>query len=442
MAGHVSGAPNPLGREVTAVEDLPATAAETSAERPWPLRLLSAKMKDYIDRMSAVWIEGQIIELNHRGRASYLTLRDTDVEMSLPVQVWRNVLDACETPLEPGSRVVVQVKADFWAKTGRLSMRAGAIRAVGLGELLARIELLRRQLGQEGLFDPDRKQSLPFLPERIGLITGRNSDAEKDVIRNARLRWPAVEFDVRHTAVQGADAVPQITRALAELDADPAVDVIVIARGGGSLEDLLPFSNETLVRAAAQAATPLVSAIGHENDRPILDEVADLRASTPTDAAKRIVPDMAQEIAGIRQSRAALERAVTLFIDGELRRLAEVRSRPALAAPATQLDERERLVADLRDRSARAASTRLDAGAREIAHLRAQVIALSPQKTLERGYAVVTADDGRILRDADEARPGEGIGVRLARGRLTATITDTGNPDTGEPGTTTTTQEQ
>ncbi|MCM1014139.1 MULTISPECIES: exodeoxyribonuclease VII large subunit [unclassified Brevibacterium] len=422
MAQRISGTPGTLGESVDP-QELPATAAETTAENPWPLSVLSNKMKSYIDRMSSVWIEGQVVELNHRGKASYLTLRDTDVEMSLPVQIWKNVLDRTGAQLSEGSHVVANLKADFWTKTGRLTMRANDIRAVGLGELLARLERLKKQLAAEGLFDPNRKKRLPFLPNRIGLITGRDSDAQKDVVRNVHLRWPAAEFEIRNTAVQGPDAVPGVMKNLAELDADPSIDVIVIARGGGSMEDLLPFSNEALVRAVSNAQTPVVSAIGHEADRPILDEVADLRASTPTDAAKRIVPDVAEEAMGILNARAMLDSAVNRIIDREQEMLTAVRSRPVLAEPQTIVDAREDELLMLRRRSLQAMFGQLNQGQNEINHLRSQARSLSPLRTLERGYAVVQTDSGQAVRDADEVHTGSTVHIRVARGRFDAEVT-------------------
>ncbi len=422
MAQRISGTPGTLGENVDP-QELPATAAETTAENPWPLSVLSNKMKSYIDRMSSVWIEGQVVELNHRGKASYLTLRDTDVEMSLPVQIWKNVLDRTGAQLSEGSHVVANLKADFWTKTGRLTMRANDIRAVGLGELLARLERLKKQLAAEGLFDPARKKRLPFLPNRIGLITGRDSDAQKDVVRNVHLRWPAAEFEIRNTAVQGPDAVPGVMKNLAELDADPTIDVIVIARGGGSMEDLLPFSNEALVRAVSNAQTPVVSAIGHEADRPILDEVADLRASTPTDAAKRIVPDVAEEAMGILNARAMLDAAVNRIIDREQEMLTAVRSRPVLAEPQTMVDAREDELLMLRRRSLQAMFGQLNQGQNEINHLRSQARSLSPLRTLERGYAVVQTDSGQAVRDADEVHTGSTVHIRVARGRFDAEVT-------------------
>ncbi|KZE22093.1 exodeoxyribonuclease VII large subunit [Brevibacterium casei] len=422
MAQRISGTPGTLGESVDP-QELPATAAETTAENPWPLSLLSNKMKTYIDRMSSVWVEGQVVELNHRGKASYLTLRDTDVEMSLAVQIWKNVLDRTGAELSEGSHVVANLKADFWTKTGRLTMRANHIRAVGLGELLARLERLKKQLAAEGLFDPARKKRLPFLPNRIGLITGRDSDAQKDVVRNVHIRWPAAEFEIRNTAVQGPDAVPGVMKNLAELDADPEVDVIVIARGGGSMEDLLPFSNEALVRAVSNATTPVVSAIGHEADRPILDEVADLRASTPTDAAKRIVPDVAEEALGILNARALLDAAVNRIVDREQEMLTAVRSRPVLAEPQTMVDAREDELRVIRRRSLQATIGLVGNAQNEITHLRSQARSLSPLRTLERGYAVVQTANGTAVRDAAEVEVGSPIHVRVARGRFDADVT-------------------
>ena len=437
MAQRISGTPGTLGESVEPKE-LAATAAETTAENPWPLSLLSSKMKSYIDRMSSVWIEGQVVELNHRGKASYLTLRDSDVEMSLPVQIWRNVLERTGAPLTEGSHVVANLKADFWAKTGRLTMRANDIRAVGLGELLARLERLKKQLAAEGLFDPGRKLRLPFLPNRIGLITGRDSDAQKDVVRNVHLRWPAAQFEIRNCAVQGPDAVPGVMRNLAELDEDPQIDVIVIARGGGSMEDLLPFSNEAMVRAVSDARTPVVSAIGHEADRPILDEVADMRASTPTDAAKRIVPDVAEEGMNLLRARAELEAAVNRILDREQEMLTAVRSRPVLAEPQTLITAHENELATVRRRSLQATNGLVLQAQNEIHHLRSQARSLSPLRTLERGYAVVQTDAGQAVRDAADVAAGDTVHVRVAQGRFDAEITETtpepDSPATDSPG--------
>lgn len=395
-----------------------ATAAGTSAENPWPLSRLAENLKAHIERAPATWIEGQLIEVNIRGGHAFATMRDLEVEYSLPLTVWSSVLRRLQDRPEIGSRVVAHVKPSFFLKTGRLSMNVSDLRPVGLGDLLARLDRLRRRLGEEGLFDPSRKRPLPFLPRRIGLITGQHSDAEKDVLRNATLRWPAVDFAVRHCAVQGPRCVPEVLAALEELDADPNVDVIVIARGGGALEDLLGFSDERLVRAVAAARTPVVSAIGHEADRPLLDDVADLRASTPTDAAKRIVPEVAEERARIAEGRRLARRALELQLARAASDLQTLRSRPVLADPDGMVRVRAEEVVRLRERAHLATRNRVSRAADEITHLAARVRSLSPQLTLDRGYSVLQRADGTVIRTPDDAPAGTELMARLATGRL------------------------
>lgn len=400
-------------------------AGQTTPDNPWPLHLLSNKMHEYIARCVPTWVEGQVIELNHRGRVSYLTLRDIDQEVSVSVTVWGSEMAKIQGQVERGSRIVLQLKPDFWVKTGRLSMQGSNIKPVGVGSMLERIEQLRAKLQAEGLFDTRRKQPLPLLPGTIGLITGRDSDALKDVIRNASLRWPAVNFAVKEVAVQGAHAVAQVTAALAELDADPDVDLIVIARGGGSFEDLLPFSEEAMVRAVAAARTPVVSAIGHEADSPLLDHVADLRASTPTDAGKRIVPDVTDERDLFRGARHQLLRSLEQLIERERMGLAQVRSRPALAVPASTMLARAEDIERLRARALTAAQHRLVREHERISQLRARVTALSPQQTLERGYSLVQTESGALVRDSGTLEEGQVVKVRVARGSLEATVSST-----------------
>ncbi len=397
---------------------LPEKAADTTAEHPWPVRLLSLKISDYVDKMSVLWVEGQVVQLSQRSgaRTAYLTLRDADVDMSLSVAIQVNALDVMATPLTEGARVVVQAKPSFWTQRGSLLLDGRQIRPVGVGELLARIEALKRVLASEGLFDPGRRRPLPFLPRTVGLICGRGSAAEHDVVENARRRWPAVRFAIRRVAVQGTSAVADVMGALADLDAEPEVDVIVIARGGGSVEDLLPFSNEALVRAVSAARTPVVSAIGHDVDTPLLDHVADHRASTPTDAAKVVVPDAAAERHGIDASRARARRAVTQRVDRERRALDNLRSRPVMSEPHAVLRAHAAEVADLRSRSRSRVEARIHRAQDQIAHLRTQARTLSPQSTLDRGYAVVSHVDGTVVTDQDDVEPKELLRVRVARG--------------------------
>ncbi|HEY8473470.1 MAG TPA: exodeoxyribonuclease VII large subunit [Natronosporangium sp.] len=401
-------------------------AGKSTAEQPWPVRVVSQRIGEWIGRLGWVWVDGQVAQISRRPGATtvFLTLRDPSADLSLTVTTNRDVLDLGAPNLAEGARVVVHAKPAFYPARGTLSLRADEIRQVGLGELLARIEQLKKLLRAEGLFDPARKRRPPFLPTKIGLITGRASAAERDVVAVARRRWPAAELRTLNVAVQGPSAVPQIVEALKVLDADPTVDVIIIARGGGSAEDLLPFSDEALCRAVFAARTPVVTAIGHETDTPLVDFVADVRAATPTDAAKRVVPDLAEELQLVRTSRARLRRAVTGLIDREQHRLDAVRSRPALARPELLLDGWAAEVAGLRDRARRCLGHRLDAATDELRHTLARLRALSPAATLARGYAVVQRADGHVVRAAAEVSPGEPVRIRLAEDELTATVTD------------------
>ncbi|GAA1852698.1 exodeoxyribonuclease VII large subunit [Myceligenerans crystallogenes] len=413
----------------TAPLPLPEKALDTSPARPWPVRVLSDKIKGYIDRMPPVWVEGQVVQFNQRNGSGmqFLTLRDADRDVSLPVTIYSSALARLAKVPAEGDHVVVHAKPTFWTKRGTLQLQADQIRAVGVGELLARIEELKRVLAAEGLFDLDRKRPLPFLPGVIGLVCGRESKAEHDVVVNARARWPQVRFEIREVAVQGVSAVPEVSRAIAELDARQDVEVIVVARGGGSVEDLLPFSNEALVRAAAACRTPVVSAIGHETDAPLLDLVADYRASTPTDAAKRIVPDVSEERQRLVQARQRIRGAVAALLDREQHGLDGVRSRPVLAAPHTMLESRDREVSQAIGHARYALNALLLRASGEIGRLEAQVRALSPASTLERGYAVVQRTDGHVVRAPGEVAEGDDVQIRLADGALGAVVTSTGN---------------
>jgi exodeoxyribonuclease VII large subunit len=399
------------------VTPLPERAADTSAEQPWPVRLLSAKIGEYVDKMSTCWIEGQVVQLNRRPGAgtAYLTLRDTDVDMSFSVSVRTTTLDAMP-PLSPGARVVTQVKPVFWERSGSLQLDARQIRPVGVGDLLARLDQLGRTLAAEGLFDRDRKRALPFLPRRIGVVTGRAGAAEKDVVENARRRWPAVVFEIRQVAVQGPTAVTEVMAALAELDRLAEVDVIVIARGGGSLEDLLPFSNEALLRAVAAATTPVVSAIGHDIDRPLLDLVADRRASTPTDAAALVVPDAQAEYAAVLATKDRLRRTLGARLQRERERLVQLRTRPVLADPAAYVRGQREVVGALRQRAHRRLEARVHREHDAIVGLCRHGRALSPLATLDRGYALVQQVDGTIVRDPEQLDGGELLRVSVAHG--------------------------
>ncbi|MGC5018500.1 exodeoxyribonuclease VII large subunit [Micromonospora sp. DT47] len=399
-------------------------APRSTPEEPWPVRVVSQKVGAWIARLGWVWVDGQVAQISRRPGAStvFLTLRDPSADLSLTVTTNRDVLDSGAPELREGARVVLHAKPEFYAARGTLSLRADEIRQVGLGELLARLDKLKKLLAAEGLFDRARKRRPPFLPQRIGLITGRASAAERDVLTNARRRWPAVEFRTVNVAVQGPSAVPQIVDALKVLDADPSIDVIIIARGGGGIEDLLPFSDEALCRAVFACRTPVVSAIGHETDTPLVDYVADVRASTPTDAAKRVVPDLTEEVRLIGQARSRLERAVRNLVDRESHRLDLLRSRPVLARPQVMVDQRAAEVTALRDRTGRCLDHRLGAAADDLRHTLARLRALSPAATLDRGYAIVQRADGHVVRAATEVGKGDPLRVRLAEGELAATV--------------------
>lgn len=393
---------------------------KSSADEPWPVRVVSQKLGAWVAKLGWVWVDGQVAQISRRPGAAvvFLTLRDPSADLSLTVTAHRDVLDAGAPELAEGARVTLHAKPEFYPARGSLSLRADEIRQVGLGELLARLERLKKLLAAEGLFARERKRRLPFLPQRIGLITGRASAAERDVLMNTRRRWPGVDFRVINVPVQGPTAVPQIIDALKVMENDDTIDVIVIARGGGSVEDLLPFSDEALCRAVFGCRTPVVSAIGHETDAPLLDYVADLRASTPTDAAKRIVPDLAEERLIVEQARRRLDRAVLTLIDRETHRLEAFRSRPSLARPETLVEQRAAEVTGLRDRATRSLEHRLRRADDELRHTLARLRALSPAATLERGYAIVQRADGHVVRATAEVATGDVLRVRLADGEL------------------------
>ena len=395
---------------------------ETSSDSPAPVRVVTEAIKEYVDRLGPIWIEGEIAELNERsGMMAFMRLRDTSADMSLSVMCHKSVIAAVK-PLPANARVVIYAKPSWYTKSGTLSMSAKEIRQVGVGELLARLEALKSLLASEGLFSLDRKVALPLLPRKVGLICGRNTDAEKDVVENARRRWPAVEFEIREVTVQGAAAVVEVSGALRELEADSEVDVIIITRGGGSFEDLLPFSDESLIRLAADCQTPIVSAIGHEKDSPLLDLVADYRASTPTDAAKRVVPDIAEEIASIQKLRDRAFRALSARVDFEQNFISQLRSRPVMKDPGAFLTILSDELRDLRQRSTRSFTATIDAERKELKAITAHLRSLSPQSTLDRGYSVVRNAKGDVIRDPKQLKSGEILAIKVAKGETSATV--------------------
>lgn len=397
-------------------------SALPTADAPWPVATLADKLKGWIDRLGTAWVEGEITQWGASGGNVYGKLKDLEADATVGFTIWSSVRSKLPPDLKQGDRVVALLKPNYWVKGGTLSMQVFEMRHVGIGDLLERLERLRQKLKAEGLFDADRKKPLPFLPHRIGLVTGKDSDAEKDVLRNAQLRWPSVDFRVVHAAVQGDRAVSEVTAAIRTLDADPEVDVIIVARGGGDFQNLLVFSDETLVRAAAACSTPLVSAIGHENDRPLLDDVADLRASTPTDAAKRVVPDVAEELSRVQQARSRIATRMTGLLTTEIDRIGQLRTRPALASATWIVDVRSEDLTRYVARGAELMDRLLERAGTSVAELAGQLRALSPQRTLDRGYAIAQIPGVGVLRRAADAVVGSPLLLTLADGTVGATV--------------------
>lgn len=397
---------------------------QTSPEKPESLHSINDKIAKWIGRLGEVWVEGQITQINARNGANqaYLVLRDLEKNASAQVVTSQGTLAAMTAPLNEGDRVVLLVKPEYWINSGRLQLRAREIRAVGLGDLLARIERLKQELSAEGLFAAARKKPLPFLPRKVGLICGRDSAAERDVVENAVRRWPGIQFEMRQVAVQGKTAASAVTEALIDLDARSDVDVIVITRGGGSVEDLLPFSDEALVRAAASATTPIVSAIGHEQDAPLLDFVADVRASTPTDAAMRVVPDLDEQLELISRLRDRALRAVGGRLDREHSQIRQWAAHPGLADPSALIAAELQQLQDNRTRFTKSLAHQLQIASTTTEHLNAQLRAFSPAATLERGYAIVLKSDHEVVRHISEVQAGDSLTVRLADGHIPVVV--------------------
>jgi exodeoxyribonuclease VII large subunit len=409
---------------------VPGVAIATSPEKPAPVRQIASAISGWVDRLGAMWVEGQIAQLNRRQGMNtvFLTLRDTVADISVQVTCSRQVFDSLNPPVVEGASVVVFAKPSYYANRGTLSLYASDIRMVGLGELLARLERRRQLLAAEGLFARELKRSLPFLPRTVGLVTAERSAAERDVLENARRRWPAVQFRVCHASMQGTSSAREVIEALESLDRDPEVDVIIVARGGGSVEDLLPFSDEGLVRAVHRVRTTVVSAIGHEPDTPLLDLVADVRASTPTDAAKMVVPEVHEELDRVARMRDRGRSMLTAWIAAQQHQLDALRARPSLADPRNGLADRSREVEELCARARRTLHHKLDRARNDLEHQLARARGLSPLATLERGYAVLTDGEGHVVTDVARASEGQELQVRVRDGRLQVTVTGT-TPD-------------
>lgn len=398
---------------------------DSSPEAPWSVGKLSELLGGYIDRLGAVWVEAEVTQWGKAAGNIYGKLSDPEADAVVSITVWRRAQEDIPDTIAPGDRVVALVKPSWWVKGGTLAMNVLQMRHTGLGEILEKLEKLKAALAAEGLFAPDLKKRLPFLPGTIGLVTGKDSDAEKDVLTNATLRWPDVSFKVHHAAMQGERCVSEVMEALRVLDQDPEVDVIIVARGGGDFLNLLPFSDERLVRFVATLETPVVSAIGHEADRPLLDEVADLRASTPTDAAKRVVPDVVEERSRIDQARTRLEQRLRSLVDFEFEKLRGVLSRPVLSEPMTLVDDRSEDILRLVARGVDIASLTIERATADIAQLTGHLRGLSPQNTLDRGYAIVRTTDGHVIQSVADAKTGQALRVRVRDGEIATTVDPT-----------------
>ena len=401
-------------------EDLTNEASDDS--RPYSVSEFNERVHQAINKWPTARIEGELIKfkIGPSGHA-YPQLRDVNGGAVLDLTIWRSVTSAFTEVFNDSDRVVVSGKLNFYQPGGKLSLNVTSMKKVGLGDLLAQLEALRAKLRAEGLIDESKRQALPFLPNRIGLITAQNSDAEQDVVQNVLLRFPNAQFELAYVPVQGDACPPAVVEAIAKLDANPEVDVIIIARGGGAFLDLIGFSDERVVRAAAAAKTPIVSAIGHEADRPVLDDVADLRASTPTDAAKRVVPDVGEELHRVGDVLARIVNKIGHYVAVQGDLLAQVVSRPIMTNPYVFLDEKQQ---DL-ERTLDELRSEIDLSVeRETAQheARTQVLrSLSPQGTLERGYSVVRDVEGHVLTDPKKVKAGTKLKVRLSGGELEAT---------------------
>ena len=391
-------------------------------DHPFTVQQLSERVANAVKGWGNAWVEGELIKFQAKaGGHAYPQLRDLTTGAQLSLVIFNNVLVSAGEEFQDGDRVLVSGNMDFYVARGTLSLRVTTIRKVGIGVLMAEIEARRAKIIAEGLADPAKKQKLPFLPGVIGLITAENSDAEKDVKQNVLLRWPEAVIRTANVSVQGAECAPSVIAALKKMDEDPEVEVIIITRGGGGFLDLVGFSDEALVRAVAACKTPVISAIGHENDRPIIDDVADLRASTPTDAAKRVVPDVVEERRRISESLERMKSIISNYVSNQATLINQIRQHPLLKDPHAYLDQRAddllRALGELRDEL----DSKLERQATDLINKKSLLRSLSPQSTLDRGYAVVRDESGQVITDPAKVKTGQALKLRVAKGDLEAT---------------------
>ena len=391
-------------------------------DHPFTVQQLSERVANAVKGWGNAWVEGEIIKFQAKaGGHAYPQLRDLATGSTISLVIFNGVLVSAGEEFKDGDRVLVSGNMDYYVARGTLSLKVSSIKKVGLGVLMAEIEARRAKIYAEGLADPSKKKKLPFLPGVIGLITAENSDAEKDVRQNILLRWPEAVIKMANVSVQGEECAPSVIAALKKMDADPEVEVIIITRGGGGFLDLVGFSDEALVRAVAACETPVISAIGHENDRPIIDDVADLRASTPTDAAKRVVPDVLDERRKISDSLERMKSIIGSYLGHQVTLIQQIRQHPLLKDPHAYLiqrtDDLTRALGELRDDF----DYKLDKQSTDLSNKKNLLRSLSPQSTLDRGYAVVRDVDGKVITDPKMAKSGTLLKLRVAKGDLDAT---------------------
>ena len=391
-------------------------------DHPFTVQQLSERVANAVKGWGNAWVEGEIIKFQAKaGGHAYPQLRDLNTGSTISLVIFNGVLVSAGEQFQDGDRVLVSGNMDYYVARGTLSLKVSSIKKVGLGVLMAEIEARRAKIYAEGLADPSKKKKLPFLPGVIGLITAENSDAEKDVRQNVLLRWPEAVIKMANVSVQGAECAPSVIAALKKMDADPEVEVIIITRGGGGFLDLVGFSDEALVRAVAACETPVISAIGHENDRPIIDDVSDLRASTPTDAAKRVVPDVVEERKKIKDSLERMKQIIGSYLGHQVTLIQQIRQHPLLKDPHAYLiqrtDDLARALGELRDDL----DYKLDRQSTDLENKKNLLRSLSPQSTLDRGYAVVRDSEGNVITDPKMAKAGTLLKLRVAKGDLDAT---------------------
>jgi exodeoxyribonuclease VII large subunit len=379
----------------------------------------------WLGRLPTVWVEGEVTELRRHDRwaSVFLTLKDPADGSCVGVTMPRGQFDGLRLELADGERVHVYGRPELFERRGDFRLRALTIERFGIGAHLAALERLKTKLAGEGLFAAERKRPLPFLPRRIGLVTGNDAAAKRDVITTIQTRFPPANVLVAETYVQGPRAALEIVDALRSLCDRDDVDVIVLARGGGSFEDLLPFSDERLVRAVAECRVPVVSAVGHEQDTPLCDLAADVRASTPTAAGRLVVPELSVVVATLDRARASLSRTVRLTLARDGQSLAHTLER-LRAAPRLALERESRRIEQARERLHRAPALAVERKRAALESVAGKLRVLSPLKTLERGYAIVRTES-KVVRSTADVAPGIRVEVALAEGGFGARVEDT-----------------